>query len=130
MTADATEAGKTGPEPRARPVQALADAEVSERRAGSRTAPHGATEILRLITHGRNPLKGVPSFRAGRMSRTLRMRPLHQPARRNRQEPALNTIATRSWRGAPGFSRGEEVNVTGKLTLTIADINAIEEGRQ
>ena len=53
MTADATEAGKTGPETRAQPVQALADAEVSERRAGSRTAPHGATEILRLITHGR-----------------------------------------------------------------------------
>lgn len=53
MTADATEAGKTGPETRAQPVQALADAEVSERRAGSRTVPHGATEILRLITHGR-----------------------------------------------------------------------------
>lgn len=112
MTADATEAGKTVPETRAQPVQALADAEVSERRAGSRTAPHGATEILRLITHGRNPLKGVPSFRAGRMSRTLRMRPLHQPARRNRQEPALNTIAT----------------VTGKLTLTIADSPAIDLG--
>lgn len=31
---------------------------------------------------------------------------------------------------SPGFSRGEEVNVTGKLNLTIADINAIEEGRQ
>ena len=53
MTADATEAGKTGPETRAQPVQALADAEVSERRAGSRTALAGATEILRLIAHGR-----------------------------------------------------------------------------
>ena len=53
MTADATEAGKTGPETRAQPVQALADAEASERRAGSRTEPHGATAILRLITHGR-----------------------------------------------------------------------------
>ena len=53
MTADATEAGKTGPETRAQPVQALADAEMSERRAGSRTEPHGATAILRLITHGR-----------------------------------------------------------------------------
>ena len=53
MTANATEAGKTGPETRAQPVQALADADASERRAGSRTEPHGATAILRLIAHGR-----------------------------------------------------------------------------
>lgn len=53
MTADATEAGKTEPETRAQPVQALADAEASTGRAESRTEPHGATEILRLITHGR-----------------------------------------------------------------------------
>ena len=53
MTADATEAGKTGPETRAQAISALGDAEVPERRAGSHTAPHGATEILRLITHGR-----------------------------------------------------------------------------
>ena len=53
MTADATEAGKTGPETREQPDPAYEDAEASECRAGSRTAPHGATEILRLITHGR-----------------------------------------------------------------------------
>ena len=53
MTADATEAGKTGPETRAQPVQALADAEASTGRAESRTEPAGATAILRLITHGR-----------------------------------------------------------------------------
>ena len=53
MTPDTAQTAKIGPETRAQPVQALADAEVSERRAGSRTAPHGATEILRLITHGR-----------------------------------------------------------------------------
>ena len=54
MTADATEAGKTGPETRAQPVQALADAEVSERRAGSRTEPRTASDILRMIVHGRH----------------------------------------------------------------------------
>lgn len=31
----------------------LKEAEASECRAESHTAPHGATEILRLITHGR-----------------------------------------------------------------------------
>ena len=53
MTPDTAQTDKTGPETRAQAVQALADAEASERRAGSRTAPHGATAILRLITHGR-----------------------------------------------------------------------------
>ena len=53
MTRDATEAGKTGPETRAQADPAYADAEVSECRSGSRTAPHGATAILRLIAHGR-----------------------------------------------------------------------------
>ena len=53
MTADAAETDKTGPETRAQPVRALADAEASERRAGSRAEPHGATETLRLIAHGR-----------------------------------------------------------------------------
>ena len=54
MTANATEADKTGPETRAQPVQALADAEMSERRAGSRAEPHGASDILRMIVHGRH----------------------------------------------------------------------------
>ena len=53
MTADAAETDKTCPETRAQPVRALADAEASERPAESRTEPHGATAILRLITHGR-----------------------------------------------------------------------------
>ena len=53
MTADATETDKTGPETRAQPVQALADAEASTGRAESRTEPAGATAILRLIAHGR-----------------------------------------------------------------------------
>lgn len=88
MTADATEAGKTGPETRAQPVQALADAEVSERRAGSRTAPHGATEILRLIAHGRNPLKGVPSLgRGGCQGRCECDLCTNQPAETDRSQP-------------------------------------------
>ena len=53
MTVNAAETDKTGPEMRAQPVQALADAEASTGRAESRTEPHGATAILRLITHGR-----------------------------------------------------------------------------
>ena len=50
---NAAETDKTGPEASAQPMQALADAEASECRAGSRTEPAGATETLRLITHGR-----------------------------------------------------------------------------
>ena len=53
MTRNAEETDKTGPETRAQPVRALADAEASECRAGSRTEPAGATTILRLIAHGR-----------------------------------------------------------------------------
>ena len=53
MTRNAAETAKTGPETSAQPVQALADAEASECRYGSRTEPAGATAILRLITHGR-----------------------------------------------------------------------------
>ena len=53
MTPDTTQTDKTGPETRAHAVSAYEDAEASECRAGSHTAPHGATEILRLITHGR-----------------------------------------------------------------------------
>ena len=50
---NAAETDGTGPETRAQPVQALADAEASTRRAESRTEPAGATAILRLIAHGR-----------------------------------------------------------------------------
>ena len=54
MTADAAETDKTGPETRAQPVRALADAEASECRAGSRTEPRTASDILRMIVHGRH----------------------------------------------------------------------------
>ena len=56
MTGNAAENAKTGPRTREQPDPAYEDAEVSECRAGpveSRTEPAGATEILRLITHGR-----------------------------------------------------------------------------
>ena len=69
MTRNAAETDKTGPETRAQPVQALADAEASECRAGSqkteggpnperpaesRTEPRTASDILRMIVHGRH----------------------------------------------------------------------------
>lgn len=69
---NAAETDKTGPEASAQAVRAYEDAKVSECRAGSqktdvfqadgpnperpaesRTEPHGATVILRLIAHGR-----------------------------------------------------------------------------
>ena len=53
MSPDTAQTDKTGPETRAQPVQALADAEASECRSGSHTEPAGATAILRLIAHGR-----------------------------------------------------------------------------
>lgn len=53
MTRNAAETDKTGPRTREQPSSAYEDAEVSECRAESRTEPPGATEILRLITHGR-----------------------------------------------------------------------------
>ena len=53
MTADTAQTAKTGPRTREQPDPAYEDAEASECRAGSHTAPHGATAILRLITHGR-----------------------------------------------------------------------------
>ena len=53
MTRNADETDKTGPEASAQADPALADAEASTGRAESHTAPHGATETLRLITHGR-----------------------------------------------------------------------------
>lgn len=53
MTRNTAETDKTGPRTREQPSSAYEDAEVSECCAGSHTAPHGATEILRLIAHGR-----------------------------------------------------------------------------
>ena len=50
---DTAQTAKTGPRTREQPDPAYEDAEASECPAESRTAPHGATEILRLITHGR-----------------------------------------------------------------------------
>lgn len=53
MTPDAAENAKTGPRTREQADPAYEDAEVSECCAESHTELHGATEILRLITHGR-----------------------------------------------------------------------------
>ena len=53
MSPDTAQTDKTGPETRAQADPAYEDAEVSECCAGSRTAPAGATAILRLIAHGR-----------------------------------------------------------------------------
>ena len=50
---NAAETDKTGPGTSAQADPAYEDAEASECRAGSRTAPAGATAILRLIAHGR-----------------------------------------------------------------------------
>lgn len=54
MTPDTAETDKTGSETRAQPVQALADAEASTGRAESRTEPRTASDILRMIVHGRH----------------------------------------------------------------------------
>ena len=54
MTRNADETDKTGPETRAQPVQALADAEASTGQAESRTEPRTASDILRMIVHGRH----------------------------------------------------------------------------
>ena len=53
MSPDTAQTDKTGHEASAQAVRAYEDAEVSECCAGSRTAPAGATAILRLITQGR-----------------------------------------------------------------------------
>lgn len=53
MTRNTAETAKTGPRTREQADPAYEDAEASECRAGSRTAPAGATAILRLIAHGR-----------------------------------------------------------------------------
>ena len=53
MTPDTAQTAKTGPEASAQAVRAYEDGPNPERPAESRTEPHGATTILRLITHGR-----------------------------------------------------------------------------
>ena len=53
MTGNAAETAKTGSRTREQASSAYEDAEASECCAGSRTEPAGATEILRLIAHGR-----------------------------------------------------------------------------
>lgn len=54
MTPDAAETDKTGPEASAQAVRAYEDAEASECRVESRTEPRTASEILRMIAHGRH----------------------------------------------------------------------------
>ena len=53
MNADTAQTDKTGPEASAQAVRAYEDGPNPERPAESRTAPAGATAILRLIAHGR-----------------------------------------------------------------------------
>ena len=53
MSPDTAETAKTGPEASAQAVRAYEDGPNPERPAESRTEPHGATTILRLIAHGR-----------------------------------------------------------------------------
>ena len=53
MSPDTAETDKTGPEASAQAVRAYEDGPNPERPAESRTAPAGATAILRLIAHGR-----------------------------------------------------------------------------
>ena len=53
MTQDTAQTAKTGPEASAQAVRAYEDGPNPERPAESRTEPHGATTILRLIAHGR-----------------------------------------------------------------------------
>ena len=54
MTRNAAETDEIGPETSAQADPALADAEASECRSGSRTAPRTASDILRMIVHGRH----------------------------------------------------------------------------
>lgn len=53
MSPDTAQTDKTGPEASAQAVRAYEDGPNPERPAESRTEPHGATAILRLIAHGR-----------------------------------------------------------------------------
>lgn len=53
MSPDTAQTDKTGPETRAQAISALGDGQAHESPAESRTEPHGATAILRLVMHGR-----------------------------------------------------------------------------
>ena len=53
MSPDTAQTDKTGPETRAQAISALGDGPAHESPAESHTEPHGATEILRRVTHGR-----------------------------------------------------------------------------
>ena len=53
MTPDTAQTAKTVPEASAQAVRAYEDGPNPECPAESRTEPHGATEILRRVTHGR-----------------------------------------------------------------------------
>ena len=53
MTPDTAQTDKTGPETSAQAVRAHGDGLCRDRAVESRTEPHGATAILRLIAHGR-----------------------------------------------------------------------------
>ena len=54
MTPDTAQTAKTGPEASAQAVRAYEDGPNPERPAESRTEPHTASEILRMIAHGRH----------------------------------------------------------------------------
>lgn len=54
MTPDTTQTDKTGPETRAHAVSALGDGPAHESPAESRTEPRTASDILRMIVHGRH----------------------------------------------------------------------------
>lgn len=54
MTRNTAETAKTGPRTREQADPAYEDGPNPERPAESRTAPAGATAILRLIAHGRH----------------------------------------------------------------------------
>ena len=54
MTPDTAETAKTGPETSAQAVLAYEDGPNPERPAESRTEPRTASDILRMIVHGRH----------------------------------------------------------------------------
>ena len=54
MTPDTAQTDKTGPETSAQAVRAYEDGPNPERPAESRTEPHTASDILRMIVHGRH----------------------------------------------------------------------------
>ena len=54
MTRNARKTDKTGPETSAQAVRAHGDGLCRDRAVESRTEPHTATDILRMIVHGRH----------------------------------------------------------------------------